>query len=59
MWSHPQEADGTLCCNLLVVPVKERFSAYSSTRARRDAPRFLRQHNRFLRYKFFRELEVL
>ena len=43
------EADGTLGCTLLVVPGRELLSIYSNTRATRDAPRFLRQHNRFLR----------
>jgi hypothetical protein len=50
MWLQTEEeADGTLGCTLLVVPVRELFSIYSNTRATRDAPRFLRQHNRFLR----------
>src|SRR5450755_2302905 len=51
MWLQTEEeADGTPGCTLLVVPVRELlFSIYSNTRATRDAPRFLRQHNRFLR----------
>jgi hypothetical protein len=51
MWLQTEEeADSTLGCTLLVVPVRELlFSIYSNTRATRDAPRFLRQHNRFLR----------
>jgi hypothetical protein len=50
MWLQTEEAaDGTLGCTLLVAPVRELFSIYSNTGATRDAPRFLRQHNRFLR----------
>jgi hypothetical protein len=50
MWLQTEEeADGTLGCTLLVAPVRELLSIYSNTGATRDAPRFLRQHNRFLR----------